>query len=142
MTPLFIDTSAFVALADKSDRNHRSAKTFLKLLARQRRPLLTSTYIADETITLARMRLGHPAALELGEAILGSEWCRLLDIDEDLRTSAWQVFARFDDQLFSFTDCTSFALMKQLELKEAFTFDRRDFATAGFVPLPAERRGR
>ena len=142
MNPLFVDTSAFVALTDRSDRNHRLAKTFLKSLARERRPLLTSTYVADETITLVRMRLGHPVALELGEAILGSEWCRLVDIDEDVRGSAWDVFARYDDQMFSFTDCTSFALMTQLELQEAFTFDRRDFTAAGFVPVPAQRGAR
>jgi uncharacterized protein len=135
---LFVDTSAFVALADKSDRNHRAAKSFLKLLARERRPLLTSTYIADEAITVVGMSLGHTAAVEVGEAILTSEWCQLMDIDEGLRKDAWAIFRRYDDQTFSFTDCTSFAVMKNLELKEAFTFDRRDFAAAGFVPLPAE----
>jgi predicted nucleic acid-binding protein len=136
--PLFVDTSGFVALAQSKDRNHGRARRFFRLLARTRRPLLTSTYVADEVITLVRMRIGHTAAVETGRAILDSKWCRLLDIDEELRTSAWNLFVRYQDQEFSFTDCTSFAIMKALGLDEAFTFDRTDFAAAGFSALPLD----
>jgi predicted nucleic acid-binding protein len=136
---VFVDTSAFVALADKRDRQHPSAKRFFRQLARKRRPLVTSTYVADEVITLARYRLGHAVAVGVGDAIFGSAWCRLLDIEDELRASAWTLFTRYQDQEFSFTDCTSFALMRALDISEAFTFDRRDFAAAGFVPLPSDR---
>ena len=138
MKAIFIDTSGFVALAGKKDRNHVRARRFLSALARTRRPLLTSTYVADEVITLVRMRIGQAAAVEIGQAILDSRWCRMLDIDEELRASAWSLFTRYADQEFSFTDCTSFAVMKALGIEESFTFDRRDFATAGFTALPAE----
>jgi predicted nucleic acid-binding protein len=102
-----------------------------------RRPLVTSTYIADEVITLVRMRIGHAVALEVGDAILSSKWCRMLEVDEGLRQNAWSLFARYDDQEFSFTDCASFAIMHALGLEQAFTFDRRDFSAAGFGVLPA-----
>jgi predicted nucleic acid-binding protein len=134
--PVFVDTSGFVALAQTKDHNHVRARRFFRLLARTRRPLVTSTYVADEVITLVRMRVGHTAAVEAGRAILDSKWCRLLDIDEELRMSAWNLFVRYRDQEFSFTDCTSFAVMKALGLEEAFTFDRTDFAAAGFTALP------
>jgi len=38
------------------------------------------------------------------------------------------------DQAFSYTDCTSFAVMRDLSLNDAFTADHH-FATAGFVPV-------
>jgi predicted nucleic acid-binding protein len=57
-------------------------------------------------------------------------------VSDDIRATAWQIFVRYDDQLFSFTDCTSFALMRSLGIGDAFTFDRRDYLAAGFVPLP------
>ncbi|HEX6273315.1 MAG TPA: type II toxin-antitoxin system VapC family toxin [Polyangiaceae bacterium] len=137
MTQVFIDTSAFVALTDKKDRNHSAAKRCVKTLARARQPLVTSTYVMDELITLVRMRLGHALALVAGQALLESRWCELVDIDEALRADAWSIFSTYSDQTFSFTDCTSFALMKSLGAEEAFTFDRQDFAAAGFRVIPS-----
>lgn len=137
MNSLFVDTSAFVALVDKKDKNHSSATRLLKQLSRARRPLITSTDVADEVVTLLRMRIGHGVAVRAGDAIFDSTWCRLLEIDAALRESAWRLFKRYDDQTFSFTDCTSFAVMTALTLDEAFTFDRRDFGAAGFTALPA-----
>jgi uncharacterized protein len=139
---IFIDTSGFVALSDKRDRHHVRAKRFFRLLARTRRPLVTSTYVADEVITLVRMRIGHGVAVEVGNAILGSRWCRMLDVEEEMRSSAWTLFTRYQNQEFSFTDCTSFAIMRSLGIEEAFTFDRRDFAAAGFSAVPPEGQPR
>jgi predicted nucleic acid-binding protein len=137
VSPLFVDTSAFIALADKKDKNHSPAALLLKSLSRARRPLITSTHIADEVVTLLRMRIGHAVAVRAGDAILDSTWCRMLEIDAPLRESAWRLFKRYDDQTFSFTDCTSFAVMAALNMSEAFTFDRRDFGAAGFTALPS-----
>jgi uncharacterized protein len=136
MKSTFVDTSAFVALVDRKDRNHQAAKRTLKALAKARTPLITSAYIADEVITLARMRLGHAIAVDTGEALLGSRWCRLMEVDHATRESAWNIFVRYDDQSFSFTDCTSFALMRALDAEDAFTFDRTDFTAAGFTVIP------
>jgi predicted nucleic acid-binding protein len=47
---------------------------------------------------------------------------------------AWALFRRFDDKEFSFTDCTSIALMRSLALREALAFDGH-FTQAGFVEL-------
>ena len=41
------------------------------------------------------------------------------------------------DQEFSFTDCTSFVVMKELRLREALATDHH-FRIAGFVPLLEE----
>lgn len=136
MKVTFVDTSAFVALVDRKDRNHASAKRALRTFGKTRTSLVTSTYVADEVITLVRMRLSHAAAVQAGEALFRSHWCRLLDVDAATREAAWNIFVRYDDKVFSFTDCTSFALMRALESDEAFTFDRADFSAAGFTVLP------
>lgn len=72
-----------------------------------------------------------------GERLLKSDRCRLLSVDEDVRQAAWDLFVRYDDPVFSFTDCTSFALLRAMGIDEAFTFDHRDFSAAGYVVLPA-----
>ncbi|MSP63614.1 MAG: PIN domain-containing protein [Myxococcales bacterium] len=135
MKAVFIDTGAFVALVDRDDERHGRAKRLLKDLARKGRPLVTSTYIVDETLTLLRLRVGHAVAVGFGERLLSARWCRVLEVDAPVRAAAWELFVRYDDQVFSFTDCTSFALMQSMELGEAFAFDG-DFAAAGFLQVP------
>lgn len=52
---------------------------------------------------------------------------------------AWQealtLFFRYDDQRFSFTDRTSFALLSREPVDAVFSFDR-DFIVAGFLTEP------
>src|SRR5438309_10565931 len=133
---MFVDTSAFYALADKKDTNHRRARAFLAYLQRKGQALLTSTDVFDETVTLVRYRMGHRAAVTLGDKLAESRWCRIVDVMNDTRRSAWDTFVRYADQTLLLTDCTSFATMRSMHLSEAFTFDRRDFAAAGFVVRP------
>ncbi|HED04153.1 MAG TPA: hypothetical protein ENI60_05240 [Candidatus Fraserbacteria bacterium] len=45
------------------------------------------------------------------------------------REAAWEIFKKF-----SFTDCTSFAVMKRLGLQRALAVDRH-FQVMGFVPV-------
>jgi uncharacterized protein len=131
----FVDTSAFYALTDRRDRNHEAARKALARLARSARELITTTDIFHETVTLVRHRLGHTSAVALGERLMASDWCRIIEVSEALRQSAWEIFVRYSDQSFSLTDCTSFATMRSMHIDEAFTFDKRDFAAAGFTPL-------
>ena len=135
MSPVFVDSGAFAALADRNDRHHREARRLLRRLARERRTLVTSMYVVDELLTLVRMRVGHAAAVRIGERLMQIRWCRIVEVSEDMRDAAWQLFVRYHDHVFSFTDCTSFALMRAMSLEEAFTFERGDFATAGLTTL-------
>jgi uncharacterized protein len=137
MSDLFVATSAFYALVDKKDRNHKRATAFLETWPRQRRALVTSTDVFDETVTLLRYHVGHGVAVAFGEKLVASRWCRVVEVTEPIRRSAWDIFVRYADQSFSLTDCSSFALMRSMQLADAFTFDRRDFAAAGFVARPA-----
>ena len=135
MSPVFVDSGAFAALADRNDRHHREARRLLRRLAREPRTLVTSTDVVDELSTLVRMRVVHAAAVRIGERLMQTRWCRIVEVSEDMRDAAWQLFVRYHDHVFSFTDCTSFALMRAMSLEEAFTFERGDFATAGLTTL-------
>jgi len=54
-------------------------------------------------------------------------------------TGAWVAIAdrnnHYNDKDFSFTDCTSFALMERLKIKTAFSFDAH-FTQYGFIRIP------
>ncbi|MBN2373822.1 PIN domain-containing protein [bacterium] len=121
---IFVDTSAWLALNDKNDQYHDRAVEKSSEIKRQRIELITSEYIIDESITLIRYRVSHQAAVIFGDSLLNSDIARIIDVTEEDRFSAWGIFKRYDDKEFSFTDCISFVLMKNLKLQKVFTYDK------------------
>lgn len=132
MNLLFADTSFFYALAYKKDPHHQEAA---KLLHSLKTPLLTSNYIFDELMTILRYDFSHKTAVSYGESVRSSKLCSITHISREDEEAAWEIFIKYSDQNFSFTDCTSFALMKRLGLKEVACFDNH-FDTAGFIRIP------
>jgi hypothetical protein len=132
---LFVDTSALVALSIEEDERHLEAQAAWEHLKKQRIQCVTTNYIIAETITTVRGFADHARTVEFGERLFRSQVLRRIHIDERLEQAAWVLFKKYDDQDFSFTDCTSFAVMTTEKIKKAFTFDR-DFQIAGFQVLP------
>ncbi|MFQ5813329.1 MAG: type II toxin-antitoxin system VapC family toxin [Anaerolineae bacterium] len=132
---VFIDTGAWIALYVADDANHSAAKAQWEALLAQKTLLVTSNYVIDEAITTVRAIADHAVAVRLGEALFSSRRLWRVRIDEELEREAWALFKRYDDQTFSFTDCTSFAVMRAEKIETAFAFDR-DFLIAGFQTLP------
>jgi hypothetical protein len=135
---LFIDTGAFVAKHNKKDVNHEKAtNTFQEILKGEAgvTRMYTSDYIVDEAVTVALARTrSHKDAVEVGEAIINSKAVEILKVDEDIFQKAWKIFKDYEEG-FSFTDCTSFALMKNYEINHVFTFDDH-FDILGFRRIP------
>jgi hypothetical protein len=128
---LFVDTSAWLALNDRSDQFHALAVEKLASIRAGRISLVTSDYVLDESVTIIRLRASHAAAVIFGQSILGSSVIDLIPVGPDDRLAAWEIFKKYADQDFSFTDCTSFALMRKLCLKTVFSFDGH-FSLIGF----------
>lgn len=130
-TKIFVDTSAFVALFDKKDQYHKRAAAFFDTLNPTLIKLHTSNYVMDETITRIRIQDGHHSAVIFGSHFFMSKIFHIYYIDRELEQGAFELFKKYADKKLSFTDCTSFALMKHLGIKKAFAFDD-DFAKVGF----------
>lgn len=128
---LFVDTSAWYALNDRSDQHRDAALESMSRISSGQVGLITSDYILDESLTLISARTNRRTAIAFGDLLLKSSTIQLVTITEELRQSAFELFKKFSDKDLSFTDCTSFALMKQLKLKTAFTFDDH-FRQVGF----------
>ncbi len=60
---------------------------------------------------------------------------RILWVERDVESEGWKIFRTHKDKGYSFTDCTSFALMETQAIKNAFTFDNH-FRQHGFNVLP------
>ncbi len=118
-----MDTSAWLALNDRNDQYYKQAEIKISLVKKQKIELVTSEYIFDESITLIRHRVSHRYAVIFGNSLLNSNMVEIVDVNADCRLKAWEMFNKYEDKELSFTDCTSFVLMKNMRLHKAFTFD-------------------
>lgn len=131
-----MDGAAWVALLDASDNLHRAAQAYWKTAQSDGAVFLTTDYVLDEAYTLLRRRRnGLRMAVALHDVVESSRLVEIAAIDDGLRRHAWAIFTGYEDQVLSYTDCTSFALMRERRIFEAFTFDA-DFHRAGFVVRP------
>jgi uncharacterized protein len=135
MKVLFVDTAGWMACADESDPAHRKAVAVRDFWIEGGGFFVTSDYVADETLTLLRIRLGIEAAEAWWRQVDGSSRVRWEYITLARADKARGLFFRFRDKDFSFTDCTSFILMRELKLREALTTDHH-FVQAGFGITP------
>ena len=137
MNLLFVDTAGWMASADAADPEHEAARAARDHWLEAEGLLITSDYVIDETLTLLRLRVGLSAAEEWWHAIAGSRRVVRELIHEERAERARHIFFRHRDKDFSFTDCTSFALMRELRIREALTTDKH-FRQAGFQMFPSQ----
>lgn len=133
MIRAFVDTGAWYALLDRKDPDHPRVADALRAY---RGRLVTSTYVFDEVITLARYRLGWAVAHKLGNDLLAQRVARLERVTAKDEAVAWAIFEQHRDKRYSFTDCTSFALVQRLGIALCLAVDS-DFRSFGLHCLPA-----
>jgi predicted nucleic acid-binding protein len=108
---------------------------------------VTSDYILDETLTGLHVGAGAQVALRMLDLLttsIAAESLLLLEVTMLRRGRAIDLFRRLAPQTprLSFTDCTSMALMKELDIEVAFSADRHFHRGGrGIRPLFEERRG-
>lgn len=132
---VFVDTAGWMMLADSSDSGHASAVAFRDEWLERRGVFVCTDFVLDETLTLIRMRLGIDAAERWWNQVEGSSRVSWEWIDPARAERARRWFFRWRDKSFSFTDCTSFVVMKERRLRIALTSDQH-FDQAGFSVEP------
>ena len=140
MKHIFVDTSAWDALADKADKNHAKALQFRDEIAGECK-LVTSNYILDELYTLLLMNIGFQPTVNYKEKLdilIAEHLLNVIWIDQYLAKRGWDVFELYNvDKQWSFTDCTSYVVMKDFGITEVFAFDHH-FEQMGFILLPSD----
>ena len=127
---IFIDTGAFIARYVERDQHHKKAQASWNKISGQKR-IVTSNFVLDETLTYLGRTTTYAFASEVGKSLCASERLEILRPDSEIEFEALQLFGKYANKGVSFTDCTSFALMKRARIANAFTFDRH-FRDAGF----------
>jgi predicted nucleic acid-binding protein len=132
--PLFIDSGGFYALVSAESAAHKNAIAIMEESRRTRRRAVTTDYVLDETATLLRAR---GLTNQLKEFLRLTETSQALSIEwmtPDRFAAVRTFMLKHLDQEFSFTDCASFVVMRELRLMDALATDKH-FRIAGFNPL-------
>jgi len=130
---VFVDTSFLIAFYNKNDEKHFEARKFLQ--ACDKTLLIITDYIFDEFLTVLLARENKLLSLQSGEKILNDKNVRLLKVDNEIFQKAWEIYRNFKDKQWSFTDCTSYVLMKNLLIDTGLSFDEH-FRQFGFKIFP------
>jgi len=131
LTKVFIDTSFVVALVNEKDQHHERASELADLFDAY--PLITTDAVLLE-VGNALARNFKEQASEVIEDFLTSDEVEIVNLDEALFQSAFELYRRHQDKSWGMTDCISFVVMRERGIVEALTNDK-DFQQAGFNAL-------
>ncbi len=120
MTRVFVDTSAWYAVAATKDASHKRA---VALLEEHAGKLATTDHVLIEVWAVARHRNNRQAADALIGTILGGNRAEVLTTTSDDIRTALRIGELFNDQDFSITDRTSWVVMERCGINEAISFD-------------------
>ena len=132
MEKIFIDTSAWVALFVRNDKNHKKAAAIFEYIKQAQMAVYTSDYVVDETITTILVRSGHKDSVVTGHALLRSQIIKIIYVVPEYFEHTWNSYQKYKDKKFSFTDVSSFTVMEDLKIEKAFAFDDH-FRQAGIA---------
>ena len=129
---VFVDTSAFFALLDSSDINHRRALQLFQGLLDSDAFLVTTNYILVESLALVQNRLGVEAVRALLDDMLPVVTVHWVTPETHALALSAMLAAR--RRRLSLVDCVSFEIMRTSGCQKAFTFDSH-FREQGYAPV-------
>ena len=124
---IFVDTGFFFALASTMDPHHtRAREVFASFEGRELpRLLLTTNHVVAETITLTQMKIGHQAAVQMGQQLYSETLASIHWASPAEEKAAFAYLSRHCDKGYSFIDCLSFVIMDDMGITEALAVDTR-----------------
>ena len=121
--PILVDASAWVAIANRKDRNHREAVQIFRRLLRSSTRLVATTWTAYEAVTIVKSRLGFRQAERLWARIESRAVVDLIWIDRQIERDALKLFWRYKDKKWGVVDCSSLIVMEAVGCRQAFAYD-------------------
>ncbi len=131
---VFVDSSAYIALARRDDEHHVPALAILAVLQRRRARLFTTNFVAAETHAMLLRYLGIAPARQFLQDLDHSQVTTIVRAEPDDETAARAIIYRYNDKDFSLTDAISFAVVARLRIPQVFAFDHH-FAQYGLSVL-------
>jgi len=115
---LFVDSSFFIAVADRKDQWHPAASAFIPELDGE--TIIISDLIIAESVTIIGRRSGGKAGEKLYHYFADN--CDPVFIDEKILKGGMSVFLRYDGTL-SVSDAVSVFIMERENVSRILSFD-------------------
>jgi predicted nucleic acid-binding protein len=131
MTPVFADTSFYVAILIPSDSLHAKATAVAATL---RGPIATSEFVLLEVANFFARVPNRHLFTQLLRNLRAAKEVEIVAASDVLFERGAKLFDSRQDKDWSLTDCTSFELMKEKGITDALTSDHH-FEQAGFRVL-------
>lgn len=140
-TRCFIDTWAWLVLASDGDPAFNAVSTLRASAAGRAGAWVTTDYVLDETLTRLFAAAPFVKARRFAEAIFqasDSGLIELVQVTPERFQAAWELRLRYRDKpRISFTDLTSFVVMKEMRLTSVISGNAHfENAGLGFRLLP------
>ena len=131
MIALLADTSFFVAYLNPRDEDHALAVEWMTTSSER---IVTSEWVLVELGNYLAEGPNRRLLGSLVRALSAEERVEIVPADHPSFLGALSLYVRRQDKSWSFTDCTSFCLMKARKITDALTTDHH-FEQAGFAGL-------
>jgi uncharacterized protein len=131
MNVLLADTSFFVAYLNPHDDDHALAVEWMTASSEQ---IVTTDWVLAELGNYLAERQHRRLFGALVRLLSAEARVEIVPADHGSFLAALNLYLRRPDKSWSFTDCTSFCLMKTRKINDALTTDHH-FQQAGFKSL-------
>lgn len=134
MPETFVDAVAWIALVNKRDSLHEKAKKVFVDLRRQNYEFVTTEFVLIEFANALSAPDFREKAAIFTEGLKESPNVRIVPASSELFSIGLELYRNWLDKEWSLVDCTSFIVMKERKIIEAFTEDHH-FEQSGFIKL-------
>jgi predicted nucleic acid-binding protein len=118
-TSAYVDTSAFIALADRSDTFH----PLFRQLFSNPPGLITTPLVVSEGQAWFLRRYDRYKALQFIAAIEEMKWLEIIQVGLAEQTGATQIMRRFSDQDLTLPDAMGLHVMQIRKIKRCWSTD-------------------
>jgi predicted nucleic acid-binding protein len=134
MASVFVDTVAWIALVNINDALHNQALQVMEALRQQNAHLITTEFVLLEVADALSAPSIRSQTLAFVEGLRQLPILLIVPATQALLADGWILYGQRSDKDWGLTDCTSFVIMIEEQITQAFTSDHH-FEQAGFANL-------
>lgn len=139
MKQVFADTGFWISLLNTKDRWHQKTITINRDLQSQKTTIVTSELVLTEFLNFFSRfssNIRQRAGLTV-QNIQSHPNITIVAQTNPLFNKALELYLQRPDKAWSLTDCSSFIIMRELQITEALAYDKH-FQQAGFITILSE----